>query len=124
MLVPLAGSWVTGASAAVFLAAIMAAFGIGECLHGAVQGPLVADLAEPSLIGRYMALSALSWQVGFALGPALGGFVLAASPTGAWFGAAAICLLAGAASLAARALAARARGRRRCAGRVVPEPRV
>ena len=51
VLVPLAGSWVTGAAAAVFLAAIMAAFGIGECLHGSVQGPLVADLAEPSLMG-------------------------------------------------------------------------
>jgi MFS family permease len=100
VLVPLAGSWVTGAAAAVLLAGIMAAFGIGECLHGAVQGPLVADLAEPSLIGRYMALSALSWQVGFALGPALGGFALDASPTGTWFAAAAICLLAGAASLA------------------------
>ena len=100
VLVPLAGSWVTGAAAAAFLAAVMATFGIGECLHGSVQGPLVADLAEPSLIGRYMALSALSWQVGFALGPAIGGFVLAASPTGVWFGAAALCLAAGAASLA------------------------
>jgi predicted MFS family arabinose efflux permease len=99
VLVPLAGGWVTGAAAAVFLAAIMAAFGIGECLHGSVQGPLVADLAEPALIGRYMALSALSWQVGFALGPAVGGFVLAASPAAVWFGAAAVCLVAGAASL-------------------------
>ena len=70
----------------MLLAGVMAAFGIGECLHGSVQGPLVADLAEPSLIGRYMALSALSWQVGFALGPAIGGFALAASPSGVWFG--------------------------------------
>ena len=62
----------------------MAAFGVGECLHGAVQAPLVADLADPRLLGRYMALSALSWQVGFALGPALGGFALAASPSGTW----------------------------------------
>ena len=100
MLVPLAGSWVTGAAAAVLLAGIMAAFGIGECLHGSVQGPLVADLAEPSLMGRYMALSALSWQVGFALGPAIGGFALAASPSGTWFAAAVLCLAAGAAALA------------------------
>jgi MFS family permease len=94
VLVPLAGVWVTGAAAAVLLAGIMAAFGIGECLHGSVQGPLVADLAEPSLMGRYMALSALSWQVGFALGPAIGGFALAASPSGVWFGAAMLCLVA------------------------------
>ena len=100
VLVPLAGSWVTGVAAAVLLAAIMAAFGIGECLHGSVQGPLVADLAEPALMGRYMALSALSWQVGFALGPALGGFALDASPTGDVVRGAAICLVAGAASLA------------------------
>ena len=100
LLVPLAGVWVTGVGAAVLLATVMAAFGIGECLHGAVQGPLVADLADPGLIGRYMALSALSWQVGFALGPALGGFALAASPGGTWLAAAAICLAAGAAALA------------------------
>jgi MFS family permease len=99
VLVPLAGVWVTGVAAAVVLALIMAAFGVGECLHGSVQAPLVADLAEPSQIGRYMALSALSWQVGFALGPAIGGFALAASPTGVWLGAAVLCLLASAASL-------------------------
>lgn len=99
VLVPLAGTWLTGVAAAVFLAGVMAAFGIGECLHGSVQGPLVADLAEPSSIGRYMALSALSWQVGFALGPAIGGFALAASPAGVWLGATALCLVAAAASL-------------------------
>ena len=108
MLVPLAGVWVTGAAAALLLAVVMAAFGIGECLHGAVQGPLVADLADPGLIGRYMALSALSWQVGFALGPALGGFALAASPSGVWFGAAALCLVAGVAAIALERILPRA----------------
>jgi MFS family permease len=64
-----------------------------------------------------MALSALSWQVGFALGPAVGGFVLAASPTSVWFGAAALCLVAGAASLSLeRSLPDRARTN------PVPEP--
>ena len=73
----------------------MVVFALGECLHGAVQAPLVVDLAEPRLLGRYMALSALSWQVGFALGPAVGGFVLAVSPSGVWVGAAALCALGG-----------------------------
>ena len=73
LLVPIAGIWLAGASAALLLGAAMSLFGVGECLHGAVQGPLVADLAEPRLYGRYMALSALSWSVGFALGPAIGG---------------------------------------------------
>ena len=100
LLVPLAGLWVTGVGAALLLAGVMAAFGIGECLHGAVQGPLVADLADPSLVGRYMALSALSWQVGVALGPALGGCALAASPSGTWVVAAAMCLVAGVSALA------------------------
>ena len=117
VLVPLAGLWVTGVAAAVVLALIMAAFGVGECLHGSVQGPLVADLAEPSLIGRYMALSALSWQAGFALGPAIGGFALAASPTGVWLGAAALCLVAAVASLSLeRTIPAAARSN------PVPEP--
>jgi MFS family permease len=71
----------------------MIVFAVGECLHGAVQAPLVADLAEPRLLGRYMALSALSWQVGFALGPAIGGYVLDVSPSGVWLGAAALCAL-------------------------------
>ncbi len=74
----------------------MTIFAVGECLHGAVQAPLVSDLAEPRLLGRYMALSALSWQVGFALGPAIGGFVLDYSPSGVWLGAAALCALGGA----------------------------
>ena len=70
----------TGRTAAILLAVAMGVFGIGECIHGAVQAPLVTDLAEPRLLGRYMALSALSWQLGFALGPAVGGFLLAVTP--------------------------------------------
>jgi MFS family permease len=99
LLVPIAGSQTAGA-ATLTLTLAMAVFAIGECLHGAVQAPLVADLAEPRLLGRYMALSALSWQVGFTLGPAIGGFALAFSPSGVWLGAAALCLVGGALALA------------------------
>jgi MFS family permease len=77
----------------------MALFAIGECLHGAVHAPLVAELAEPRLYGRYMALSALSWSVGFALGPAVGAPVLDAWPTAVWIGAAALCLAGSACAL-------------------------
>ena len=74
----------------------MVVFAVGECLHGTVHAPLVSDLASPRLLGRYMALSALSWQAGFALGPAIGGFVLDYSPSAAWLGASALCALGGA----------------------------
>ena len=110
LLVPIAGIWLAGLAAAALIATAMALFAVGECLHGAVQGPLVADLAEPRLYGRYMALSALSWSIGFALGPAIGGLVLDVWPTGVWLGAAALCLLATALTFALEpALPAQAR---------------
>ena len=92
LLVPIAGASATQ-TAFVLLVAVMVAFAIGMCLHGAVAAPLVADLAQPHLLGRYMALNALSWQVGFALGPALGGAGLALSPTGVWIAASALCAI-------------------------------
>jgi MFS family permease len=89
--VSIVGGSLDGATAAILFAVAMGAFGIGECIHGAVQAPLVTDLAEPRLLGRYMALSALSWQLGFALGPAVGGFLLAVTPGGTWLVWAAMC---------------------------------
>lgn len=100
LLVPVSGLWLSGGGAFVLLAVAVAIFGAGECLHGAVQAPLVADLADHSMIGRYMAISALSWQVGFTIGPAAGAALLDASPSGLWIVVAVSCLLAGAASLA------------------------
>jgi MFS family permease len=89
-----AGTWLNGTTAVVFLCAVIIAFSIGECLHGAVNNPLIADLAPPQLIGRYMALRTSAWQVGFLAGPALGSIVLARSSTALWYGAAAMCALA------------------------------
>jgi len=99
-LVPVSGLWLSGLSATAMLAFAGAVFAIGECLHGAVQAPLVSDLADSHLMGRYMAMSALSWQLGFTIGPAAGGFLLAFTPTGLWLVAAGLCLAAGFASLA------------------------
>ena len=89
--VSIVGDSLDGRSAAILFAVAMGVFGIGECSHGAVHAPLVTDLTEPRLLGRYMALSALSWQVGFALGPAIGGFLLAVAPGGTWLLWAALC---------------------------------
>jgi MFS family permease len=109
LIVPFAGA-TTAVAATLLLIGAMTIFAVGECLHGAVQAPLVSDLADPRLLGRYMALSALSWQIGFALGPAVGGFVLDYSPNATWLGAAAVCLVGGAlAFLVETTLPARAR---------------
>ena len=98
--VSLVGRSVDGTTAAILLAVVLAAFAVGECIHGAVQAPLVSDLAEPRLLGRYMALSALSWQVGFAAGPAVGGFLLSVTPLGTWLVWAALCVLGSILSMA------------------------
>ncbi len=98
LLVPIAGSASPEAAFAILLV-VMVVFAIGQCLHGAVAGPLAADLAEPRLLGRYMALNALSWNIGFALGPALGGAGLAVSPNGVWIAAAVLCATGAACTL-------------------------
>ena len=94
------GTWLDAGAAVVALCGVIALFSIGECLHGAVQNPLVADLAPEHLLGRYMALRTISWQLGFMIGPVVGSFLLARSETALWLGAAAACLLAGVGSLA------------------------
>jgi MFS family permease len=100
LLVPASSLWLSGAAAFALLALAVAIFALGEVLHGAVQPALIVDLADPRLIGRYMAISALSWQVGFTIGPAAGGALLAVSPTGLWIAMAAVCLASGFAALA------------------------
>lgn len=99
VVVYLAGLWLEAvAAAAVFgLAAVI--FGLGECFQGPVQGALVADLAPARLRGRYMAVSTISWDIGFVVGPAVGGFILQSEPLALWPLAAAVCLLAGAGAI-------------------------
>jgi MFS family permease len=94
------GGWLTGTQAAVVFGAAVGVFALAECLHGAIYAPLVVDLAEPRLLGRYMAFSSFSWQLGWLVGPAAGGFVLQHEPLALWPAAAGICLLASAYALA------------------------
>jgi MFS family permease len=108
--VPVVGGIASGASATALFCVVAGVLGVGECLHGTVQAPLVTDLAERRLLGRYMALSAFSWSAGFGLGPALGGFLLARSPVLLWVVVGGACLVAGAtAPLLERTLPAHAR---------------
>jgi predicted MFS family arabinose efflux permease len=94
------GAWLTGTQAALLFGVAVGVFALGECLHGAIYAPLVADLADPPLLGRYMAVSSFSWQVGFLIGPAAGGFVLQHEPLALWPEVAGICLLASVHALA------------------------
>ena len=89
------GLWAEGAAAALVFGVGAVVFGVGECFHGPTQGALVADLAPDRVRGRYMAFSTLSWEVGFAIGPAVGGVVLDTAPNTLWVLAAVTCLLAG-----------------------------
>jgi predicted MFS family arabinose efflux permease len=100
VVVLLGGHWLEAASAAVAFGAAAVVFGLGECFQGPVQGALVADLAPPRLRGRYMAVSTISWDIGFIVGPAVGGVVLGAEPLALWPLAAVVCLVAGAGALA------------------------
>jgi MFS family permease len=100
VLIGVAGTWFSGLAAAGLMAIAVIAFAFGECLHGIVHGPLTADLAPPELVGRYMALGSQSWQVGWIIGPAVGGFALQHAPNLLWPAAAAINLAAAGAALA------------------------
>jgi MFS family permease len=94
------GYWLeaTGAFVAVTLAAVV--FGIGECFHGPAHQALVADLAPDRLRGRYFSVHSMSWGLGGAAGPAIGGLILAAAPFALWPLAAGVCVCAAAGALA------------------------
>jgi MFS family permease len=86
-------------AALTVLVVAIVVYGVAECLYDAVQGPLVSDLAPSGLLGRYLAVTAFSWQLGFIVGPALGALILAAAPTALWLVTAGLCLAISAYSL-------------------------
>jgi predicted MFS family arabinose efflux permease len=96
--VVLFGAFASGTAMAVFVLCIaLAVFGIGECLYSTVlQGPLAADFAPRYARGRYMGLNNMSWRIGFIVGPAFGGLVLATEPLALWLVCAVACLAAAA----------------------------
>jgi Arabinose efflux permease len=83
-------------TATTVLAGVAIVIAIAECAQFVVLGPLVADLAPPHLLGRYMSLYGLSFTIGVALGPAVGGTLLATSPDVIWWGGALALALTGA----------------------------
>lgn len=99
LVVPLAVENMSAVPASIVLAIVAAILGMGECLLGPVQGPLVADLAGSSRLGRYMAISSMSWQLGFVIGPPIAGYVLDVWPVGLWIGLSAVCAMAAAGTM-------------------------
>jgi MFS family permease len=83
-------------TATTVLAGVAIVIAIAECAQFIVLGPLVAELAPPHLLGRYMSLYGLSFTVGVALGPAVGGALLATSPDAIWWGGAFALAITGA----------------------------
>jgi MFS family permease len=94
------GSFARVTTAFAILAVAMLVFAVGECLHGAIQAPLSVDLAPPPLVGRYLAASSISWQIGWIVGPAAGGFMLQHRPLLLWPIAAGVNVACAAAALA------------------------
>jgi MFS family permease len=85
--------------ATAVLAGVAVVIAIAECGQFVVLGPLVAELAPPHLLGRYMSLYQLSFMAGVALGPAVGGALLGTSPNAIWWSGAIALALTGAAFL-------------------------
>ncbi len=83
-------------AATAVLAGVAIVIAIGECAQFVVLGTIVADLAPPHLLGRYLSLYGLSFTAGVALGPAVGGALLATSPDAVWWGGALAAALTGA----------------------------
>lgn len=95
LVVVAAGATLTGTAAAALMTVAVVLWSAGECVQGALVIPMTVDLAPEALLGRYLALATVSWQIGFAAAPALSGFVLRASPDATWLIAAAVCAAAG-----------------------------
>jgi MFS family permease len=88
-------------AATALLCAVSTVIAFAECVHSIVLGPLVADLAPPHLLGRYISVLSLVVTGGFAIGPAIGGAVLAYSPNAVWWGGALVAGVIGAGALLA-----------------------
>lgn len=92
--------WLHATAAFVVMTVALAIFGIGECFHGPAHQALVAEIAPGHLRGRYFAVHSLSWGLAGTVGPAAGGFLLAAAPFALWPAASLVCLVAMFGSLA------------------------
>ena len=81
------------------LFAVAVFLGLARAFAGPAFGALAPNLVPREVLPTAIALSSISWQVGTIIGPAIGGFAYAMTPSGAYwlavalFGAALACLL-------------------------------
>ena len=94
LVVDAGGYWFTAGAAFAIIAFAAIMLGVGECFHGPAHQALVADIGSPHLRGRYFAVHSLSWGLAGFVGPAVGGFILAAAPFALWPLASLVCVIA------------------------------
>ena len=100
LLVDGTGAWLDATPAFIAFAVAAGLLGVGECFHGPAHQALVADIAPAQLRGRYFAVHSLSWGLAGTVGPAAGGFILAAAPFALWPLASVVCVFAAGGALA------------------------
>jgi MFS family permease len=69
----------TGAVSLPWLFAIAALFGVARAFAGPAMSALAPNLVPPEVLPRAIAVSAIAWQTGGVLGPAMGGYLYAAA---------------------------------------------
>jgi MFS family permease len=94
LLVDAGGYWFTAGTAFLIISFAAIMLGVGECFHGPAHQALVSDIGSPHLRGRYFAVHSLSWGLAGFVGPAVGGFILAAAPFALWPLASLVCVIA------------------------------
>ncbi len=83
-------------AATAILVGVAFVLACAEIAHILVLGPLVADMAPPHLLGRYLSLYSLTFTGSLAIGPAIGGVLLQTNPDAIWWGGPLASVLAGA----------------------------
>src|SRR5262249_45916930 len=94
LLVDAGGYWFSAGTAFLIIAFAGILFGVGACFHAPAHQALVPAIGSPRPRGRYFAVPSLSWGLAGFVGPAVGGFILAAAPFALWPLASLVCVIA------------------------------
>ncbi|HVF95180.1 MAG TPA: MFS transporter [Sphingomonas sp.] len=83
-----------GAMTLPVLFSIAVLLGIARAFSGPAFSALAPNLVPPEVLPTAIALSSISWQVGTIIGPAVGGYAYAQTPSAAYFVATALFVVA------------------------------